>query len=409
MVLIPSFGSSVLINIMKTNNTSSIFLETENVTNIEQNITQIANNLSLESSDNSTWKYWLITTLAGLASLFLLIYLILFLIKPDSKKLSNKVLASFSLGLFAVNFLGLFLPYVDNISDTVCFVSGASMYYISLCRYCWMNLMAFDVWRAMRLSTSKLRRSTGSQRRRFYAYCACGWCLPLPAFIGMISLQFAHSETLPKDMIPFSWDPSEKQHCNLFNVKLLSIFYYGPIAVSFLLNIVFFSLTAQVMYNAKKGAINSTNSELTIQFKMYIRLAVLLGVVCICFLVMGKSHVYDEVHIVVAFLNFVQATAILICFGFRRPSTLDRSSTIKSSSIDARSFRRKLSSTSSKGTAELSLSSSSEGGRHQSFRNKKSSNISKHSLVKMGPLEQLESNKQQVITEELTNQITVLE
>ncbi|CAL4139133.1 unnamed protein product [Meganyctiphanes norvegica] len=382
-------------------------IETENISTIDSNFIQTASNTSQVPAGNIAWRYWITTTLTGLASLFLLIYLILYLIKPGSKKLSNKVLASFSLGLFLVNSFGLFLPFVKNISETSCYVGGASLYYFSLSRYCWMNIMAFDIWRALRLSTSKLRCSTGTQRRRFLAYCACGWCLPLLSLIGMISLQFAHPDYILKGLKPFSWNTSVRPHCNLFNFKLLSIFYYGPIAASFLLNIVFFTLTARVMCKAKRGAINPKNSEFAIQFKMYIRLAVLLGVACVCFLVMVEGRVY-YLHIVVAVLNLVQATSILVFFGCRRPPLSDRQTTMRSSishgSRSSRSFRKQLSTTSNSSmrtTRSLSLSfpTVEASARRQSTRKPKISTTSNESTASS---EIQDLNHQKLISEELT-------
>jgi hypothetical protein len=69
-----------------------------------------------------------------------------------------------------------------------CKVTAVVTYYIFMSSFSWLLLMAFDVWRTLRLSTVRLRVVTRESRRYvFFIYSTLGWII-LPGTLASVAI-----------------------------------------------------------------------------------------------------------------------------------------------------------------------------------------------------------------------------
>ena len=80
-----------------------------------------------------------------------------------------------------------------NIEGLSCVVAASFTQYAFLSAFSWMLVLAFDVWRSLRLATSELRVSSGRQWRKFLVYSLFAWCSPLVFVIAALATDAAPS------------------------------------------------------------------------------------------------------------------------------------------------------------------------------------------------------------------------
>ncbi|CAL4069888.1 unnamed protein product [Meganyctiphanes norvegica] len=250
-------------------------------------------------------------TLAGLSlsCLGILTHLIAFLIVPDLRNLSGKNLASLCIVLlaaYATFILGIF----GESGKTECFIVAAAMYYFFLSSFCWMNIMAFDIWRTLRMATSELRVSQGGQWRKFIFYSLYGWLVPLAALVVVVLLDTASPEGFPKDFLP----SLGQRWCWFGQRKALLIFFAAPLATLMGVNFIFFVFSARIIADTQQSTskMSSCNPHQD-QFKLYMRLALLMGLTWISGIVAGYLQM-EAIWYAFVLLNTLQGVFIFLAF-----------------------------------------------------------------------------------------------
>ncbi|XP_064081051.1 uncharacterized protein LOC135197832 [Macrobrachium nipponense] len=254
-------------------------------------------------------------SLAGaLAScLCLVLHLIAFFMVPDLRNLSGKNLASLCLALLAA-----YISFVVNLfiepNPLDCIVLAAVMYFCFLSAFCWMNATAFDIWYTFRLTITELRVTGGNQWHRFIAYSIYSWLIPAIAVAVVVAIDLWQPEGIPKDFLPSlgaNW-------CWFGHRKALLVFFALPITLMVLLNGVFFINTARIIAETTTATSNSTmSSHHKNQYKMHMRLAVLMGFTWLSGTVAGYLQL-EALYYIFVVLNTLQGVFIFIAFTCRR-------------------------------------------------------------------------------------------
>nr|CAD7571183.1 unnamed protein product [Timema californicum] len=249
-------------------------------------------------------------TIAGLgvSVVFLCLHLIAFILIPDMRNLSGKNLASLCVSLlfaYCSFIIGQFL----NTTTIPCVVSAAVTYYFFLASFCWMLAMAFDVWRTLRLATSELRVSAGKQWRKFTVYSALCWVSPgllvMAAMLVDTSLPGAVHEQLRPEFGEFS--------CWFGHRNSLLLFFAAPLALIMGLNIIFFSSSAHMIFSTTSTTRYTSSSGTQRDFKLYARLALVMGLTWTVGLVAGYLDLEGLWYAFVA-LNTLQGLFIFLAF-----------------------------------------------------------------------------------------------
>jgi hypothetical protein len=138
----------------------------------------------------------------GLSLICLLLHLLIALLAPELQNLSGKNLSSLSLALVGAYSSFFANMFTRELSDTNCFLLAVSMYYFYLSAFFWMLNIAFDVARTLKLATTELRLTCGSQWGRFLCYSLAGWLVP-----GLLVAVAVVLDRLPLQEVPRAYTP----------------------------------------------------------------------------------------------------------------------------------------------------------------------------------------------------------
>lgn len=265
--------------------------------------------IQTESEKFSRIMGWVTLAGLGLSCLCLVLHLFAFLITPELRNLSGKNLASLCLVL-----LGAFSSFILSIfgepGKEECFILAASMYYCFLSSFCWVNIMAFDVWRTLSLATTELRVSVGGQWHKFVIYSIYGWLLPAAAVVGVVVLDILQPTFLPPQYYPALGE----YWCWFGHRKALLVFFAAPLMTIMLLNIILFILSARIIADTMGSTAKMTScSPYHSQFKLYMRLALLMGLTWISGIVAGYLQL-EPIWYIFVLLNTLQGFFIFLAF-----------------------------------------------------------------------------------------------
>ena len=96
-----------------------------------------------------------------------------------------------------------------------CKVLAVAMYFFYMSSFFWMMIIAFDVCKTLKMATTQLRLTTGSQWRKFSLYSTVAWGLPV-AFVTVVTI-LDHVEAMPEAFKPGNCQiDNSKQQKTLF-------------------------------------------------------------------------------------------------------------------------------------------------------------------------------------------------
>ncbi|XP_037042107.1 uncharacterized protein LOC119078616 [Bradysia coprophila] len=134
-----------------------------------------------------------------------------------------------------------------------CFFVAYLIFFSFLAAFCWQSIMCFDMWRTFgTIRTIRLMKRT-KEMRTFLLYSLHGWGLPTILTLSAIFVDYFH-------LLPDSWSPQmgSKNMCWFAreNWRGYFVFFFFPIALHILTNVILFILTA-IHCNKIKSEINS--------------------------------------------------------------------------------------------------------------------------------------------------------
>ena len=251
-----------------------------------------------------------IVSLCGMiiSILCLLFHLIAFVFVPDLRNLSGKNLSCLCVSLL-IAYSSFLFAMVADAGTTECFVLACLVYYYFLSAFCWMNVMAFDVWRTLRLATTELRVANGKQHVKFLLYSIYSWTVPAIALALVLLIEFLEPDFMPKEFMP-----ELGQHMCWFGQRsALVIFFAVPLIIIMVFNIFCFVMAARMVASAAHTAGKLSSNQTNYNFVMYSRLALLMGLSWIIGILAGY---FQEVILWYIFIiiNTLQGFFIFISF-----------------------------------------------------------------------------------------------
>lgn len=245
----------------------------------------------------------------GLSCLCLVLHLLAFLVVPELRNLSGKNLASLCLALLAAYTIFILSVFAEP-GKSECFILAAAMYYFFLASFCWMNIMALDIWRTLRMATSELRVSAGSQWVKFISYSVYSWLLPAAGLVAIVVLDL----TRPAGMAPQYYPTLGQRWCWFGQRKALLVFFASPLTAIMVVNIVLFIMSARIIAETTQSTAKMTScSPHQDQFKLYMRLALLMGLTWITGIVAAYLQL-EPIWYVFVLLNTLQGLFIFLAF-----------------------------------------------------------------------------------------------
>nr|XP_045604829.1 uncharacterized protein LOC123762358 [Procambarus clarkii] len=252
---------------------------------------------------------WVSLAGLGLSCVCLILHLTAFFIVPDLRNLSGKNLASLCLVLLAA-YTTFILSVFGEPGKSECFILAAALYYFLLSSFCWMNVMAFDIWRTLKLATSHLRVPAGRQWGKFLIYSINGWLMPAVALTVVVSTDLLRPDGLPPHYFPALGE----RWCWFGQRKALLVFFAAPTVTIMLINLVLFILSSRIIAVTTQSTTKITSCAPHYnQFKLYLRLALLMGLTWLSGVVAGYLQV-EPVWYTFVLLNTLQGVFIFVAF-----------------------------------------------------------------------------------------------
>ena len=165
------------------------------------------------------------------------------------------------------------------------------------------------------MATSELRVSQGGQWRKFVFYSLYGWLVPLAALMIVVVLDRAEPAGFRSDFLP----SLGQQWCWFGQRKALLVFFAAPLAALMGVNFIFFVFSARIIADTHQSTAKmSSCSPHPDQFKLYMRLALLMGLTWISGIVAGYLQMegiwYDLIWYAFILMNTLQGVFIFLAF-----------------------------------------------------------------------------------------------
>jgi len=256
-----------------------------------------------------------ILTVAGLgiSIFFLLLHLCATALVPELRNHSGMNLSSLCVALLGayISFIaGAFLSGTPG--DTPlqsCATVAVLTYFFFLSAFFWMLVIAFDVWRVLRGAVRHFRMSSGRQYCRFFAYSLLSWGLP-----ALLTLTALLVETAPQGAVDDRFRPRFGSESCWFSRRLsLIAFFATPLAVIMALNVIFFVSSAFMASSSRLASATSNVSGHQRDFRLYLRLAILLGLTWVIGLLAAVMD-YEPLWICFVLFNTLQGLFIFAVF-----------------------------------------------------------------------------------------------
>lgn len=244
----------------------------------------------------------------GISMLSLFLHFVMFWIVPDLQNLSGKCLVSLCAALFFA-----YASYITGastaLSEDSCVLVGFLKYHFFQSSFFWMAVIAYDVWRTLKMATTELRVSSGRQLKRFLVYSFVSWGMPL-SLTGLLAVaEFT-------DAFPAIYRPGfASPNCWFLKRRSLAAFFFGPLAVIMLMNVILFFCSSRMILLTTQSSVKQQSLAQRRNFKLYLRLALLMGLTWVVGLVASYADV-QFLWFAFCLLNTFQGVFICIAFTF---------------------------------------------------------------------------------------------
>jgi len=242
----------------------------------------------------------------GISIICLSLHIFASFVTSELQNLSGKNLLSLCFAL-----LGGYISFIAgmfNKGPLSCKVLAVAMYFFYMSSFFWMMIIAFDVCKTLKMATTQLRLTTGSQWRKFSLYSTVAWGLPV-AFVTVVTI-LDHVEAMPEAFKP-GFGVTEL--CWFSNKMALLVYFAVPFAGVMGLNIFLFVFSACMVYDSTKATSKMTTCGPRNNFHLYLRLAVIMGLTWITGLAAGFVDL-EPVWYVFVGLNTLQGLFIFVAF-----------------------------------------------------------------------------------------------
>ncbi|KAF7995144.1 hypothetical protein HCN44_004616 [Aphidius gifuensis] len=249
---------------------------------------------------------------------FLIATLIVYSMIPELKNLYGKTLMCY-VGCLIVAFCLLFCGRLVYFGSPLCTGIAFSIYFSFLASFFWLNVMCFDIW----WTFGGLRSLPGSvkqrEKKKFIYYSLYAW--GLASILTGICLIADLVPGLPNYLIKPKFG---NQKCWFVDEVSKAVYFYGPMGITVICNIILFISTALKIRQHKKntskqlGGMDSRRHDANKQwFNLYLKLFIVMGInwsmEIISWMEKGKEYL-GTLYFIFDLANALQGVIIFIIF-----------------------------------------------------------------------------------------------
>lgn len=236
----------------------------------------------------------------------LICHLVVYGVFPSLRNTPGKCLMCLSAMLMTSQLiftLGLGMTYVQPL----CYVIAVMLHFTSLAYFCWMSVLAFDIWNTFHTNATGVTVTNNDSSRTFLYYLL--FAFGYPAVVVGVSVVF--------DLMDLDIRPHYAEHVCYFGDQLGLIFFFDvPVAVTIASNTVFLVLTIRNLMVASRST-ETVRAHRARQeqhrFLLYTKLAFIMGVTwVVAFIAMATGS--KEVWYIYIVLNCLQGVWIFVAF-----------------------------------------------------------------------------------------------
>lgn len=249
-----------------------------------------------------------IVTFIGLAVsiIGIILHLLAFAINSALRNLSGNNLASLCVALILA-YVSFIVGLLVQVGGITCKIAAVFTYYSFMASFSWILIMAYDVWKTLRMSTVHLR--VVSRERRwcvFIVYSGISWLVIPGVLVAVALITQNNSANLSY------WPGFGAHNCWFGNRLALLVFFMVPVGIVMILNIILYMASAYMICNTNVTTSNKT-SDSHRNYKLFARLAILMGLTWVTGFLAHYLNV-DAIWFVFIFLNAFQGLFIFIAF-----------------------------------------------------------------------------------------------
>ncbi|XP_044763916.1 G-protein coupled receptor Mth2-like isoform X3 [Coccinella septempunctata] len=209
---------------------------------------------------------------------FLLVTFLVYALLPD-RNLHMKALMCYVINLLHAYIFLVTIQLTDEVfEDTVCAILGYCCVFFFLASFFWMNVICVDIFLGFR-GFRGVPGVRSSERKRFILYCIYAWGMSL--LIVFITFMVNHFGNVGQWFYP----GVAVGQCFIRNGIPQLLYFYGPMGIIIILNVVLFTLTAMRIRRVKKDTAMLKHSESKRHsdddqqnFNLYLKLLLAMGV-----------------------------------------------------------------------------------------------------------------------------------
>lgn len=163
---------------------------------------------------------------------------------PELRDLQGKCLMSSVSSLLLAFLLLAIVQLSTQVTYAACVALAMLLYFFFLSVFFWLNVVSFNVWRSSQAAIPTWL-SSADERRLFIFYNAYGWGAPLIMLLISVACHFAPGNHLrPHFGLGICWFGGKAQ---------IWAYFYGPISVLLVANIIMFVATAWSLWRRHRN------------------------------------------------------------------------------------------------------------------------------------------------------------
>ncbi|XP_014471004.1 PREDICTED: G-protein coupled receptor Mth2-like isoform X2 [Dinoponera quadriceps] len=248
------------------------------------------------------WKNILVCIVSIISAIFLIATLAVYVILPELRELQDKAMMA-AVTTLAVSYTVLSVQHLRptmNGDYNICVTLGFILYFAFMSAFFWLNIVAFNVWRAVWFKNFRVR-----EQSLFYSYCVWGWGGPACFLIAALTMHLIDGHHLK----PGFGDAS----CWFGGARQTWAYFYGPVAILLTLNIIYLGLTSWRLWHQYRDYTGSKLRVLRFKCLLYIKLVLVMGITWIFEVIsFAVDTNMDEFWIPTDLLNGLQGFVIFL-------------------------------------------------------------------------------------------------
>lgn len=199
----------------------------------------------------------------------------------------------------------------DRVSGGFCFTFAVCMHFFFLAAFFWLNTMCFNIWWTFRdLRPTSLDKGQETFRLRLYQLYAWGGPLLIAGIAGIL-------DSLPEEIYSSLLRPRfGQQRCWFYGDVEIFPYFYGPVGVLLLINLILFAATAhELTCGLWKREVVKSNTERATLGRVCLKLVVVMGLTWVADVISWAVGGPHYIWYVTDLINTLQGVFIFLVAG----------------------------------------------------------------------------------------------